>query len=83
MNVLYLHCHDMGRYNSIYGYAIDTPNLQSVAQDATTFTQAFCVCPTCSPSRGAMLTGRYPHNNGLMGLVHRGFAISRPSIWTP
>ena len=69
MNVLYLHMHDMGRYNSLYGHAIRTPNLESVAQDGTVFTQAFCAGPTCSPSRGALLTGLYPHSNGLIGLA--------------
>ncbi len=78
MNVLYLHMHDMGRYNSLYGHAIRTPNLESVAQDGTVFTQAFCAGPTCSPSRGALLTGLYPHSNGLIGLAHRGFTLDDP-----
>ena len=80
MNLLYLHCHDMGRYNSLYGHAIDTPNLQSLARDSTLFRQAFCVTPTCSPSRGALLTGTAPHVNGLIGLTHRGFSLNDPEM---
>ena len=80
MNLLYLHCHDMGRYNSLYGHAISTPNLQSLAQDSTLFRQAFCVAPTCSPSRGALLTSRPPHVNGLIGLTHRGFSLNNPEM---
>lgn len=76
MNILYLHAHDMGRYNSLYGYAIQTPNLETVAHNGTLFTQAFCAGPTCSPSRGALLTGQYPHSNGLFGLAHRGFMLN-------
>ena len=78
MNLLYLHCHDMGRCNSIYGHAIKTPNLHALARDSTVFRQAFCVTPTCSPSRGALLTGSTPHVNGLIGLTHRGFALNDP-----
>lgn len=76
MNILYLHAHDMGRYNSLYGHAIQTPNLETIARNGTLFTNACCAGPTCSPSRGALLTGMYPHSNGLIGLAHRGFALS-------
>jgi len=75
MNLLYLHTHDMGRFNGIYGYQIHTPAMLSVAYDGTVFRNAYCACPTCSPSRGALLTGMMPHTNGLMGLAHRGSSI--------
>lgn len=75
-NILYIHTHDMGRFNSIYGYGNYTPNMQKLAQDATVFRNAFCTSPTCSPSRGSLLTGMMPHNNGLIGLTHRGFSLN-------
>ena len=79
LNVLYLHSHDTGRYVQPYGHAVHTPELQRLAEEGTLFRQAFCVQPTCSPSRGALLTGTYPHQNGLIGLTHRGFALRDPS----
>ncbi|MGI5893857.1 MAG: sulfatase [Candidatus Merdivicinus sp.] len=78
MNILYLNCHDMGCYNSVYGYQIPTPNLQKLAEESTVFTNMHCTSPTCSPSRGSLMTGRYPHSNGLTGLVHRGFSLRDP-----
>jgi N-sulfoglucosamine sulfohydrolase len=75
-NILYIHSHDTGRYIQPYGHAIPTPNLQQLAEDGILFRQAFCAAPTCSPSRASLLTGQYAHNNGMLGLAHRGFALN-------
>ena len=76
MNVLYLNTHDIGRYLQTYGYPVHTPNLLQLSREGMAFTQMYCASPTCSPSRGALLTGQYPHNNGLIGLSHRGFQVN-------
>jgi len=76
VNILYLHSHDTGRYIQPYGYGIPTPNLQKLAKEGTLFRQAFCASPTCSPSRAALLTGAYPHANGMQGLAHFGFCLN-------
>jgi N-sulfoglucosamine sulfohydrolase len=75
-NILYIHSHDTGRYIQPYGYAVPTPNLQQLAQRGILFRNAFCAGPTCSPSRASLLTGMYPHNNGMLGLSHRGFSLN-------
>lgn len=75
-NILYIHSHDTGRYIQPYGHAVSTPNLQRLAEEGILFRQAFCANPTCSPSRASLLTGQYPHTNGMLGLAHRGFALS-------
>ncbi|MFP4380569.1 MAG: sulfatase [Candidatus Sumerlaeia bacterium] len=41
-------------------YAI-TPNLSRLAARGTLFKRAYCAVPTCTPSRTALFTGRYPH----------------------
>lgn len=71
-NIVYLHSHDTGRYIGPYGHAIETPNLQAFAEEGVLFRKAFTVNPTCSPSRAALLTGTWPHCNGMTGLAHRG-----------
>jgi arylsulfatase A-like enzyme len=75
-NILYLHSHDTGRYIQPYGHAVATPHLQRLAEQGVLFRQAFSAAPTCSPSRAALLTGQAPHSSGMLGLAHRGFALS-------
>jgi len=74
-NILYIHSHDTGRYIQPYGYAMDTPNLQRLAEQGVIFRQAFCVGPTCSPSRAGLLTGQCAHSAGMLGLAHPGFGF--------
>ncbi len=69
-NVVYLHCHDAGRYVQPYGYAVPTPNLQRLAEEGVLFRNAFCMGPTCSPSRAALLTGQAPHAAGMHGVTN-------------
>src|SRR6266567_527201 len=75
-NIIYIHSHDSGRYLQPYGHAVPAPNLQQLANEGVLFRQAFNAAPTCSPSRASLLTGMCPHNNGMLGLAHRGFALS-------
>ena len=75
-NILYIHSHDTGRYVQPYGHAIPTPNIQGLAEQGILFRKAFCVAPTCSPSRAGLLTGQYAHCTGMLGLAHRGFSLN-------
>ncbi|MGO9489139.1 MAG: sulfatase [Solirubrobacteraceae bacterium] len=75
-NILYLHSHDTGRYVQPYGYPVPTPNIQYLADQGILFRKAFCVTPTCSTSRACLLTGQYGHNNGMLGLAHRGWSLN-------
>ncbi|MFW5711201.1 MAG: sulfatase [Spirochaetota bacterium] len=75
LNIVYIHTHDTGRCIGPYGYPVDTPNLQNLAEHSVVFRNAHSAAPTCSPSRAALLTGTYPHENGMLGLAHRGFVL--------
>ncbi|HEU5315079.1 MAG TPA: sulfatase-like hydrolase/transferase, partial [Chloroflexota bacterium] len=41
-----------------------TPNLDRLARTGVVFEQAYCAQPVCTPSRGTVLTGLYPHSHG-------------------
>ncbi len=72
-NILLLHCHDLGDHLGCYGDAnASTPNIDDLADQGIRFDRYFAASPTCSPSRGAMLTGLMPHRNGLMALASGG-----------
>lgn len=47
------------------GYSGDpnlhTPNIDRMAAEGLTFTHAVAGSPLCSPARGSIMTGRYPH----------------------
>lgn len=75
-HIIYLHTHDSGRFWSPYGYAVRTPNVMDQAQRSVLFRQCYDCGPTCAPSRTAMLTGITPHENGMIGLPHRGFKLN-------
>ncbi len=76
LNLIYIHTHDSGRVFSPYGYKVPTAHIEAFAQEATLFRNAFAAAPTCSPSRAGLLTGRYPHETGMLGLCNRGFGLS-------
>lgn len=61
------------------GERVRTPALERLAREGVLFRNAFCAGPTCSPSRASLLTGRYPHEVGMLGLAHRGWGLSDPS----
>jgi N-sulfoglucosamine sulfohydrolase len=69
-NIVLIHCHDLGRYLGCYRNDIETPNIEDLADEGVLFEEHFGSAPQCSPSRGSLMTGRFPHVNGLMGLAH-------------
>src|SRR3954451_19618502 len=75
-NILYIHSHDTGRCVQPYGFQVPTPNIQLLAAQGALFREAFCAAPTCSGSRASLLTGLHCHNNGMLGLAHRGWALN-------
>ena len=68
-NIILIVADDLG-YNDISlnggGVAgvVKTPNIDALAREGVNFTTAYAANATCSPSRAAMMTGRYPTRFG-------------------
>jgi len=52
---------DLGCYG---GTEIKTPNLDRLASGGVRLSSFYVTWPACTPSRGSLLTGRYPQRNG-------------------
>jgi len=65
-NIVFILCDDLG-YGDLgsYGSRIHTPNLDRMAAEGVRFTNFCSADPVCSPSRAALLTGRYPTRVGV------------------
>ncbi|MDB5295253.1 MAG: atsA 16, partial [Phycisphaerales bacterium] len=73
-NVVFLLADDLGSHDVGWrGSAIKTPNLDKLAAAGARLEQ-FYVQPVCSPTRGALMTGRYPFRLGLQTGVVRPWA---------
>ena len=53
--------HDLGCYG---GKDVITPRLDALAADGARLTEFYVTWPACTPSRGSLLTGRFPQRNG-------------------
>src|SRR5574341_2224381 len=65
-NVILIYADDLG-YGDLgcYGSRLSTPNLDRLASESARFTHFYSANPVCSPSRAALLTGRYPTRVGV------------------
>lgn len=77
-NFVIIMADDLG-YSDIgcYGAEIPTPHLDSLAAGGMKFTQ-FYNAARCCPSRAALLTGVYPHQAGMGGMVKREISSRDP-----
>ena len=50
----------------------DTPAIDRLASTGFVFTHSFVPTPQCSPTRAAIMTGRFPHRTGVVGNVSGG-----------
>lgn len=70
-NVLLIVSDDQG-YADLGCFGSDeaiTPHLDRLAADGVRLTNFYVSWPACTPSRGSLLTGRYPQRNGIYDMI--------------
>jgi N-sulfoglucosamine sulfohydrolase len=87
-NIILFITHDQGQFLGCYDShqtpnSLRTPNIDNIASNGVKFINYFCTAPQCSPSRGSIQTSKYPHQNGLMGLVNRGWTLPKSNKTLP
>ncbi len=74
-NILLIIADDLGPQLGCYGDAnAVSPNIDKLAKQGVRFNQAHVTAASCSPSRGSILTGLYPHQHGMYSLSQQGWA---------
>ena len=70
-NLLILFVDDLG-YGDLSSYGapdLKTPHIDRLVAEGMRFSNAYANCPVCSPTRAALLTGRYQELVGVPGVV--------------
>lgn len=64
-DIIWIIAEDMSADFSCYGSEeVSTPHIDRLAEESVQFMNCFVTSPVCSPSRSALLTGRYPTTTG-------------------
>ncbi|MCF8715792.1 arylsulfatase [Joostella atrarenae] len=89
-NVIIIYADDLG-YGDVSAYgakALNTPNIDKLANEGLMFTNGHCASATCTPSRYAMLTGNYAFRkkgtgvlNGDAGLIIPTDKMTLPKVF--
>lgn len=79
-NILWLLAEDVSPWMMAYGDdRVATPNLDRVSEQGVVMLRAFAAAPICSPSRSALMTGRYPTSDGVSN--HRSSRDEQGRDW--
>jgi len=80
-NIIYILVDDVGwadfDYNTKGNTSIPTPNIDRIANEGTKLKSHY-THPTCTPSRAALMTGRYALNTGLIFAMFPGSLAGLP-----
>ncbi|MEV0012509.1 sulfatase [Streptomyces sp. NPDC047973] len=78
VNVIFVSIDDLGHDElGAYGNTFnETPNIDRLAREGALFTNAYAAAPLCSPTRAALVTGRYPARSGITDFLRGENAAS-------
>jgi N-sulfoglucosamine sulfohydrolase len=83
-NILLITADDLGYQLGCYGEkSIATPHLDALAASGILFQNGYVAQSSCSASRAALLTGRWPHQNRNIGHSHLGFRVKSDEVSLP
>lgn len=68
-NIVVIFVDDLG-FGDIGNRAIETPEIDRLAEEGVRLTQFYSTAPLCSPSRAGLLTGRYPIRTMVTGSLY-------------
>ena len=71
---------DVGYMGSKY---YETPNINNLARQGMTFTNAYAACAVCSPTRASIQTGRYPARIGVTDWIRARFQVKGGKLIAP
>jgi arylsulfatase A-like enzyme len=67
--ILFTDDHGYGDVSAYHESDVHTPNIDRIGKEGMLFTRMRANCTVCSPSRAALLTGRYPDRVGVPGVI--------------
>jgi arylsulfatase A-like enzyme len=67
--VIFTDDHGYGDVSTYGATDVQTPNIDRIGREGMVFTSMRANCTVCSPSRAALLTGRYPDRVGVPGVI--------------
>ena len=68
-NILFVVIDDMGSADiGLHSTGIETPNIDALARSGS-YLSNYYVLPSCSPTRSAIMSGRYPLHTGINGAL--------------
>lgn len=86
-NIILMLIDDMGWTDlSCFGSDLyETPNIDRLASEGMKFTNAYSACTVCSPTRGSIMSGKYPAHTNVTDWIpghRRPFSKFMPPDWT-
>jgi len=82
-NIVLILVDDLGKFDiSTYGpEGVPTPGLDRLAEQGVRFSSAYSTSPVCSPSRAALLTGRYQQRFGFERQPMNRYPMGKLEYW--
>ncbi len=74
-NIVLIHVDDLGwtDIGALGSDFYDTPNIDRLAEEGVLFTNSYAAAAICSPTRAALLTGKYPASLGITDWIRAKF----------